>query len=24
VEWAAEDRSVRFANLYFQEGYGAP
>lgn len=24
VAWAQEDRSVRFANLYFQDGYGAP
>jgi hypothetical protein len=24
VVWAAEDRAVRFANLYFQDGYGAP
>lgn len=24
VAWASEDREVRFANLYFQDGYGAP
>lgn len=24
VAWAAEDRATRFANLYFQDGYGAP
>lgn len=24
VAWAQEDRAVRFANLYFQDGYGAP
>lgn len=24
VAWAQEDRDTRFANLYFQDGYGAP